>query len=82
MCFYRLTSKEHYFLSDGLYVSKEQLEHPKPLRLNVVKVNPIKAGHKPTPGVHVVYTRHVERALTCFHVQSEKISPEFMTPGS
>uniref|UniRef100_A0A674PRA1 Chromosome 5 open reading frame 22 n=1 Tax=Takifugu rubripes TaxID=31033 RepID=A0A674PRA1_TAKRU len=39
----RLTSTENYFLSDGLYVSKEHLENPKPLRLNVVKVNPIKA---------------------------------------
>ncbi|TNM98288.1 UPF0489 protein C5orf22 homolog isoform X2 [Takifugu flavidus] len=44
----RLTSTENYFLSDGLYVSKEHLENPKPLRLNVVKVNPIKASHKPT----------------------------------
>lgn len=74
MCFYRLTSKEHYFLSDGLYVSQEHLENPKPLRLNVVKVNPIEARHNPTPGVHVVYRRHVESGLPCFPVQSEKKS--------
>lgn len=36
----RVTSSDHYFLSDGLYVSEEQLEHGKPLRLSVVKVNP------------------------------------------
>ncbi|XP_019734660.1 UPF0489 protein C5orf22 homolog [Hippocampus comes] len=37
----RLTSKDHYFLSDGLYVPEEQLENPKPLILNVIKVNPV-----------------------------------------
>uniref|UniRef100_H3DLB4 CE022 protein n=1 Tax=Tetraodon nigroviridis TaxID=99883 RepID=H3DLB4_TETNG len=46
----RLTSTEHYFLSDGLYVSEEQLEDPKPLRLSVVKVNPVRAAHQPAPG--------------------------------
>ncbi|XP_057712467.1 UPF0489 protein C5orf22 homolog isoform X2 [Corythoichthys intestinalis] len=35
----RVTSKDHYFLSDGLYVPEEQLENPKQLILNVVKVN-------------------------------------------
>lgn len=73
MCFYRLTSKEHYFLSDGLYVGGEHLENPKPLSLKVVKVNPIKAGHKPAAGVHVGYRRRVERGLTCVHVPSENI---------
>ncbi|XP_061653752.1 UPF0489 protein C5orf22 homolog isoform X3 [Phyllopteryx taeniolatus] len=37
----RVTSKDHYFLSDGLYVSEEHLENPKPLILNVIKVNPV-----------------------------------------
>ncbi|XP_061695662.1 UPF0489 protein C5orf22 homolog isoform X6 [Syngnathoides biaculeatus] len=37
----RVTSKDHYFLSDGLYVSEEHLENPKPLTLNVIKVNPV-----------------------------------------
>ncbi|XP_076601870.1 UPF0489 protein C5orf22 homolog [Chaetodon auriga] len=41
----RVTSTDNYFLSDGLYVSEEQLENSKPLRLNVVKVNPVKASH-------------------------------------
>ncbi|XP_022054450.2 UPF0489 protein C5orf22 homolog isoform X2 [Acanthochromis polyacanthus] len=40
----RVTSTDHYFLSDGLYVSEEQLENSKPLRLNVVRVNPVKPG--------------------------------------
>lgn len=38
----RVTSTDDYFLSDGLYVSEKQLENPKALRLNVVKVNPVK----------------------------------------
>ncbi|XP_061551054.1 UPF0489 protein C5orf22 homolog isoform X3 [Phycodurus eques] len=38
---FRVTSKDHYFLSDGLYVSEEHLENPKPLLLHVIKVNPI-----------------------------------------
>ncbi|XP_073348076.1 UPF0489 protein C5orf22 homolog [Pagrus major] len=42
----RLTSTDNYFLSDGLYVSEEQLENCKPLRLDVVKVNPVKASHR------------------------------------
>ncbi|XP_061151669.1 UPF0489 protein C5orf22 homolog [Syngnathus typhle] len=37
----RVTSKDHYFLSDGLYVPEEQLENPKPFKLNVIKVNPV-----------------------------------------
>ncbi|XP_028988656.1 UPF0489 protein C5orf22 homolog isoform X2 [Betta splendens] len=41
----RVTSTDDYFLSDGLYVSEEQLEDSKPLLLNVVKVNPIQTGH-------------------------------------
>ncbi|XP_077579692.1 UPF0489 protein C5orf22 homolog [Stigmatopora nigra] len=35
----RVTSKDPYFLSDGLYVPAEQLENPKHLLLNVVKVD-------------------------------------------
>lgn len=41
----RVTSTDNYFLSDGLYVSEEQLEDSKPLILNVVKVNPVKPSH-------------------------------------
>ncbi|XP_036940687.1 UPF0489 protein C5orf22 homolog isoform X2 [Acanthopagrus latus] len=41
----RLTSTDNYFLSDGLYVSEDQLENSKLLRLDVVKVNPVKASH-------------------------------------
>lgn len=72
VCVCRLTSKEHYFLSDGLYVSIEHLENPKPLRLNVIKVNPMQTRHQPMLGMHVVHRRHVESALSCFQVQSEK----------
>ncbi|XP_077471655.1 UPF0489 protein C5orf22 homolog isoform X2 [Stigmatopora argus] len=35
----RVTSKDAYFLSDGLYVPAEQLENPKHLLLNVIKVD-------------------------------------------
>lgn len=48
----RVTSSDNYFLSDGLYVSEEQLENSKPLRLNVVKVNPVKASHRSPLGVY------------------------------
>ncbi|KAG7235250.1 hypothetical protein INR49_002882 [Caranx melampygus] len=41
----RVTSADNYFLSDGLYVCEEQLENSKPLRLNVIKVNPVEPGH-------------------------------------
>uniref|UniRef100_A0A8C3ACB2 Chromosome 5 open reading frame 22 n=1 Tax=Cyclopterus lumpus TaxID=8103 RepID=A0A8C3ACB2_CYCLU len=37
----RVSSTDNYFLSDGLYLSEKQLENSKPLRLNVVKVNPV-----------------------------------------
>ncbi|XP_053570592.1 UPF0489 protein C5orf22 homolog [Bombina bombina] len=37
----RVTSTDDYFLSDGLYVSEEQLENPKPLQLDVMLLNPV-----------------------------------------
>ncbi|XP_049455390.1 UPF0489 protein C5orf22 homolog isoform X2 [Epinephelus fuscoguttatus] len=49
----RVTSTDNYFLSDGLYVSEKQLENSKPLRLNVVKVNPVKPTHGSLPGENV-----------------------------
>ncbi|KAG7221008.1 hypothetical protein INR49_001726, partial [Caranx melampygus] len=42
----RVTSADNYFLSDGLYVCEEQLENSKPLRLNVIKVNPVEPEQK------------------------------------
>ncbi|XP_041805475.1 UPF0489 protein C5orf22 homolog [Chelmon rostratus] len=44
----RVTSTDNYFLSDGLYVSEEQLENSKPLTLSVIKVNPVKASLGPS----------------------------------
>lgn len=46
----RVTSKDHYFLSDGLYVPERQLENSKPLRLDVVKVNPVKPSQQSFTG--------------------------------
>ncbi|XP_061588688.1 UPF0489 protein C5orf22 homolog [Cololabis saira] len=46
----RITSTDNYFLSDGLYVCEEQLEDSKPLRLNVVKVNPVEQSHGSSKG--------------------------------
>ncbi|XP_048224417.1 UPF0489 protein C5orf22 homolog isoform X2 [Perognathus longimembris pacificus] len=34
----RVTSTDHYFLSDGLYVAEDQLENQKPLQLDVITV--------------------------------------------
>ncbi|XP_029971733.1 UPF0489 protein C5orf22 homolog [Salarias fasciatus] len=42
----RVTSTDNYFLSDGLYVCAEQLENSKPFQLNVVRVDPVKPGHR------------------------------------
>ncbi|XP_037537377.1 UPF0489 protein C5orf22 homolog isoform X2 [Nematolebias whitei] len=47
----RLTCKDNYFLSDGLYVCKEQLENSKPLRLSVVRVNPVKPPQRSITGL-------------------------------
>ncbi|KAM4623814.1 UPF0489 protein C5orf22 homolog [Polymixia lowei] len=47
----RVTSTDDYFLSDGLYVPEEQLENPKPLRLDVVKVNPVNPSHRSYTGM-------------------------------
>ncbi|XP_055964937.1 UPF0489 protein C5orf22 homolog [Sorex fumeus] len=40
----RVTSTDHYFLSDGLYVTGDQLENPKPLQLDVIMVKPYQLG--------------------------------------
>ncbi|XP_073933779.1 UPF0489 protein C5orf22 homolog isoform X4 [Castor canadensis] len=37
-----VTSTDHYFLSDGLYVPEDQLENQKPLQLDVIMVKPYK----------------------------------------
>ncbi|XP_061695661.1 UPF0489 protein C5orf22 homolog isoform X5 [Syngnathoides biaculeatus] len=55
----RVTSKDHYFLSDGLYVSEEHLENPKPLTLNVIKVNPVNRQQSSTG--HPVFVVLLER---------------------
>ncbi|XP_036063236.1 UPF0489 protein C5orf22 homolog [Onychomys torridus] len=36
----RVTSTDYYFLSDGLFVPKDQLENQKPLELDVITVDP------------------------------------------
>uniref|UniRef100_A0A8C0H0Q8 Chromosome 5 open reading frame 22 n=1 Tax=Chelonoidis abingdonii TaxID=106734 RepID=A0A8C0H0Q8_CHEAB len=41
---YWVTSTDHYYLSDGLYVPADQLENQKPLHLNVILVNPAEAS--------------------------------------
>ncbi|XP_047210505.1 UPF0489 protein C5orf22 homolog isoform X2 [Girardinichthys multiradiatus] len=46
----RVTSTDNYFLSDGLYVCDEQLENSKLLRLNVVRVDPVKPSSGSVPG--------------------------------
>lgn len=46
----RLTSVDPYFLSDGLYVCEDHLENSKPLRLSVVKVNPVRPDRMSTAG--------------------------------
>ncbi|XP_028909919.1 UPF0489 protein C5orf22 homolog isoform X1 [Ornithorhynchus anatinus] len=40
----RVTSTDHYFLSDGLYVPDDQLENPKSLRLDVMVVGASSGG--------------------------------------
>ncbi|XP_029796906.1 UPF0489 protein C5orf22 homolog isoform X3 [Suricata suricatta] len=42
----RVTSTDHYFLSDGLYVTEDQLENQKPLQLDVIMVKPYKLCNK------------------------------------
>ncbi|XP_030631617.1 UPF0489 protein C5orf22 homolog [Chanos chanos] len=37
----RVTSTDDYFLSDALYVPQDQLENRKPLRLSVIRVDPV-----------------------------------------
>ncbi|CAK6969378.1 UPF0489 protein C5orf22 homolog [Scomber scombrus] len=46
----RVTSKDNYFLSDGLYVPERQLENSKALRLDVVKVDPVKPSQQSFTG--------------------------------
>ncbi|CAM4510740.1 unnamed protein product [Lepidochelys olivacea] len=40
----RVTSTDHYYLSDGLYVPADQLENQKPLHLSVILVNSTEAS--------------------------------------
>lgn len=46
---FRVTSTDDYFLSDALYVPLDQLENPKELHLNVIRVDPIDSLQKKTP---------------------------------
>ncbi|KAK1173962.1 hypothetical protein AOXY_G4211 [Acipenser oxyrinchus oxyrinchus] len=42
----RVTSKDDYFLSDGLYVPEGHLENKKPFQLDVIKVNSVEDKRK------------------------------------
>lgn len=42
----RVTSTDDYFLSDALYVPLDQLENPKELHLNVIRVDPVNSLQK------------------------------------
>lgn len=42
----RVTSRDDYFLSDALYVPLNQLENPKELHLNVIRVDPVNSLQK------------------------------------
>ncbi|XP_041100411.1 UPF0489 protein C5orf22 homolog isoform X2 [Polyodon spathula] len=42
----RVTSKDDYFLSDGLYVPEGHLENKKPFQLDVIKVNSVEKQRK------------------------------------
>ncbi|XP_050952743.1 UPF0489 protein C5orf22 homolog [Labeo rohita] len=44
----RVTSRDDYFLSDALYVPLDQLENPKELHLNVIRVDPVDSSQKRT----------------------------------
>ncbi|XP_017295768.1 UPF0489 protein C5orf22 homolog isoform X3 [Kryptolebias marmoratus] len=46
----RVTCTDNYFLSDGLYVRKEQLKNSQPLRLSVIRVNPVKPPQRLNTG--------------------------------
>ncbi len=46
---FRVTSTDDYFLSDALYVPLDQLENPKELHLNVIRVDPVDSSQKRTP---------------------------------
>ncbi|XP_062355493.1 UPF0489 protein C5orf22 homolog [Cinclus cinclus] len=41
----RVTGKDNYFLSDGLYVPADQLENQKPLNLYVILINPMESSN-------------------------------------
>ncbi|KAL7387388.1 hypothetical protein ABVT39_022740 [Epinephelus coioides] len=79
----RVTSTDNYFLSDGLYVSEKQLENSKPLRLNVVKVNPVKPTHGSLPGENVeedIERWFAKRARTEYNTDGEaSCSEPFLT---
>lgn len=79
----RVTSTDNYFLSDGLYVSEKQLENSKPLRLNVVKVNPVKPTHGSLPGENVeedIERWFAKRAHTEYNTDGEaSCSEPFLT---
>ncbi|NXK95281.1 CE022 protein, partial [Formicarius rufipectus] len=42
----RVTGRDHYFLSDGLYVPADQLENQKPLNLHVILINPTESSNR------------------------------------
>uniref|UniRef100_A0A672MKL0 Chromosome 5 open reading frame 22 n=1 Tax=Sinocyclocheilus grahami TaxID=75366 RepID=A0A672MKL0_SINGR len=44
----RVTSRDDYILSDALYVPLDQLENPKELHLNVIRVDPVDSSQKRT----------------------------------
>uniref|UniRef100_A0A5F9D5A7 Chromosome 5 open reading frame 22 n=1 Tax=Oryctolagus cuniculus TaxID=9986 RepID=A0A5F9D5A7_RABIT len=59
----RVTSTDHYFLSDGLYVPEDQLENQKPLRLDVIMMKPNKLCSKQEENAAVCSAKKPKLAL-------------------
>uniref|UniRef100_A0A8B9U6T6 Chromosome 5 open reading frame 22 n=1 Tax=Anas zonorhyncha TaxID=75864 RepID=A0A8B9U6T6_9AVES len=75
----RVTGRDDYFLSDGLYVPADQLENQKPLNLHVILINPTETSNNQEENGEVISAKRLK--LNTDDTANTVAASSSVTPG-